>query len=432
MIDTIMITDRDDGAVIFSGPDVPPWQDRSLPAGILDDLPRMLDATLATVPVQTAPATLVIPSTDQLADHVGGWVISGLDADLGWYQAYRSTDRKPRRIQLCVLDRIDPGKNILFAPGWDPERIIWHLRRYRDLIGPWYATAGVSGVQLARSLVDHPNNRQARPRWVIGSETHHALVDKLDLPGPLDIIWQPVPGRGKPAGHRWDIRNQYLAAAQAAQLGTDTPERSGPLPFDAGRCGWWRARVSGVQHLPHVDSVGPPLWHPGAEVADGTVWLTTPMMSYAAQLGCHLEVVDSYTSPSSRRHLRVWAETIRDACYTMAGERDPAELHDAAKGTYAEAIGLCNRPGGRIFRPDWRATIIDLARVLLYRKLARVWSITGHWPARIDRDSVWYPGRVVKAWHSHDDGRSSFGEVLGEGVYIGRFRYEGYEKGKKA
>lgn len=448
MIDTVVITDRDGGSVILSGSTVEECQQRPIPAGMLGDLPRMLHATMTTC-LGAEPATLVIPSTDQLAEHIEGWTLTGVDADTGWYQATPKTgqmSRHPRRVHLCVLDRINGANSHLFAPGWSPGRISANLRTYRDLIGPWYANAGTSGVALMRELGERPSTRTRRPRWLLPVDQYMTLRDELDLPGGVSMMWHPGSRAVPLTGHRWDVRAAYLAAAQAATLATDAPEHSaGPRPFDPGRAGRWRVRLTETHLIPHMsgtaanDVIGPPLWHHRAERDDGTLWLTTPVVEELHRLGVGVEVLDSVTAPGAR-HLRAWAETIRDALYTAIGEQLPAEIIASIKFTYKWAVGLINKPGRRVYRPDWHATIVDLARVLLYRKLTAVWRMTGHWPIAVDTDSVWYPAEVVDGaadrfgpWVKASQGveitrdESVFGGLLGEGALIGQFRYEGYE-----
>jgi hypothetical protein len=443
MIDTVVITAT--GTALTAGPD---GFGRSIEVrpSMLTDLPRLVMAVMATC-AGSKVATLVLPATDQLtpdlpaqlATYEGGmWGASNLADRSGWYQLGRPgpAANQPRRLHVCVLADLATApyfasRCTLFDPGDRPRTILDRLRAYRDLTGgPFYATPGVSGIALIRQLGEHQSVRGPRPVWRWTDRKADAADELGRLAQlPADIVWRPDgTGPGVPAGHRWDCRGQFLAAACAAQLGTGLPEHTGPIQPRTDRHGWWRVVVHDVGKLPHVNSGGPPLWDRAAQTDDGSVWLTTPIMVAASSYGCPIEVHETFTAPTGTRHLRAWGEVLRDATYTLTGTGAyPPQMAESIKASYAWAIGLMNRPGGRLYRPDWRATIIDLARVLLYRKIARVREVTGSWPAYIDRDSVWYGRSVVADWQSRTEAGPAFNELIGEGSYIGNMRYEGYE-----
>jgi hypothetical protein len=423
MIDTVVITDRDEGTVTLSGPNGRHEHYGVIPAGLLSTPDGLLAQVLNTSrdggPKPADPLTLVIPHIDRLAvDMPGGWRCTGVDADTGWYQL---TNDGPPRVHLCVLDRLNGGDPGLFAPGWDGQRIARHLRQYRDLAGvPWYANAGVSGIQLARTL---PPGRTARPLWQLQEPPPQ------EIPAPQDLRW----GHGDKTGHRWDIRGMYLAAAAMAELGTDQPVRTGDhVAFDRRRAGWWLV----VKPNLHQHHNGPRVWPERYEV-DDLVWLTTPIAAYLADNGWPILVVDSWTSGRSNRHLHGWADTWRNARYLMEDEHShpEPEVVTAIKDSANHAIGTIGKPGRRIFRPDWRATIMDLARINLIRKLTVAYSACSAWPDLIDVDSVWYPAATVERYASAvravgDEQREpweEFGELLGVGPLIGRFKYEGWK-----
>jgi hypothetical protein len=77
--------------------------------------------------------------------------------------------------------------------------------------------------------------------------------------------------------------------------------------------------------------------------------------------------------------MRAWAEQLRDAL----AHPGTTPIRGAIKDTYARTVGMFNRPTSRIYRPDWRDTIVDLAKINLLRKCAMVS------PLRYNIDSIW-------------------------------------------
>jgi hypothetical protein len=423
MIDTVVVTDNpaEGGQIVLSGPGLTRRYE-GIPAGMLTDLPWLLTQVVQTCEGQPV-ATLITPSAaSTLTPRIsGGWQTIGLELDSGWYTLVRTSGPQPRRVQLCVLDRIG-ARNRLFAPGWPADRITDNLRRYRDLVGtPWYATAGVTGCGLMRSLGDQMVHR---PQWIARA----GLPERI--PPALDLHWRreyqrPLCGDTPesaplPRAHRWDVRGAYLAAAAQVCLGGESPEWGGPAEFDAHRAGWWLVAEAAARGC--LDPHGPPLWdHTASEPipAGRGVWLSTPMIDYLLRDGFPLTAHATFLSPPGHRYLRPWAQQLRDARYTAVGERldrSHPVLWAALKGTYAEGVGMLGRPGGRVYRPDWRALVIDYARTALHRKVSQIRRLTGQWPVRIDVDSVWYPLPVDAP------------ELSDPKPYIGQFRYEGVEQ----
>jgi hypothetical protein len=124
-------------------------------------------------------------------------------------------------------------------------------------------------------------------------------------------------------------------------------------------------------------------------------------MALLNDYGINPEVVEGYVAvekfdhegaeyeAGSRRLLRWWHEKLRDARRAAA---EVTEVSEAVKRTANEAIGLFGKPGGRIYRPDWQAFVIDQARANLLRKVYARWSQSGIWPLRVTGvDALWYP-----------------------------------------
>lgn len=399
------------------------------PAGTLhrDSWPWLVSTTLREAAGQD-PVTLVLPTMPHLGEvgemmeGAGFGKVYGLQHDSGWYQiCYERPER--RRIILCVLDRLSgTHADSLFRAGWPGRRILANLSAVRDLLGvPFYASPGTTGITLMRKVGDRQAAR-IRPPWRSGELPR-------EVAQATALTWRSpeYPATGAPTGHQWDVRAAYLAAASAATLGVDEPTLVDSPPWDRSRAGWWRIPREWAWSV--IPTGAPPLWDRRAEQPDGRVWLSTPIMAEIqarrAATGANLFAPEhGLLSTQSSRLLRVWAQVIRDALRGAQLEAHPVpEVVDVLKDVYRQAVGMLASPGGSVYRRDWHCTIVDLAKVLLWRKIAHVHMITGVWPLSVATDAVIYSAETVRRWESGNG--SSFGELLAVGNHIGNFRYKG-------
>lgn len=258
------------------------------------------------------------------------------------------------------------------------------LEQFRELTGIEYrGTPGVTGHAMIREI--HAGTRGIR--W------HNPTPDGINDTAELDYT--------RPAWHRpadgptftLDQNMQYLAAAANVPLPTGPLRARGPadaaLFADAARelpGGWWQI-TPGRWHWPEQ------LPDPAGPRSAAGMWVTTPTLDLLLQLAATIPGYDrpefhrAYVDPATpKRILRGWAEVIRDAAARSEMEPVTATL----KAVYRESVGMLGRPGGRIHRPDWRASIIGQARSNLWRTLRRVGTSTGAWPTAIHVDAVTY------------------------------------------
>jgi hypothetical protein len=137
-------------------------------------------------------------------------------------------------------------------------------------------------------------------------------------------------------------------------------------------------------------------------------------MVYFDSLGVRPAPSESWTTATSSQILKPWATKIRQALDVFP-TKGVIPL-GALKRTYTETIGMFTVTGGSIYRPDWRDTIIDLARVNMMRKLDRARQVLGVWPVKIYHDAVYYPGA--------EDERDAIASAIGVNINIGKFKYQ--------
>jgi len=343
-----------------------------------------------------------------------GWApTSARFTETGWV-TWRHTSAPDKRIHMAVLDRLDQERTPLFQLTASAQTITDRLLAYQKINGAlWRMTPGVSGCLGIRAVrwngLDPAAGREPHWRWDNAPETLHGL----GYP-----IWQrdPAPAERHGLIYGFDIRAQYLAAMSNARLGWGKPTHQHQPAFDPERAGYWRINAwqcnpaaPAIIDLKKIDK-----W--------GTTWVTTPAMIYFAELDIHPQIIESWTTATSSQILKPWAAGLRNALNTPTpGEVVPTE---AIKRTYAETIGMFTVEGGSIYRPDWRDTIVDLARINFYRKIDKAHKVLGVWPVGIYHDTVYYPG--------HEDDLDAITSALG-GIdeRIGKFRYTGQQTAAK-
>jgi hypothetical protein len=284
-----------------------------------------------------------------------------------------------------------PHLGVLFSADTDPGTVALLLDRYIRVTGmSWRgtcATTALAAIRLTWADVAY------EPRWTFTPGTRQRAV------GPL--VWsRPLTEREASWGfvHTFDAVGAYLGAASNAALAWSTLEPTGARAFDKATPGYWRVRLAPSTIALVGDPARPPLLPAGRGVKDSCVWLTTPYAEFLGELGDPLTVVDSLTAvggrrPAGFRVLRKFGEKCRDA--RKAVDAMPAgpvrdTLRTAVKRTYKDATGGMQRPGMRIYRPDWAHTLIDLWRATLYRRMIHVRETQGVWPVAVKTDSVSY------------------------------------------
>jgi hypothetical protein len=375
-----------------------------LPPNVLDSLPSMLgrvwplfgSRAAAGVVLLTGPAAEALgypaelpPTAAECRDHpvltaprAAGWKVSGLSA---WSTFWSDGDRPT--VHVAVHPWLTRADDPLFDP--DPWEMGWHLTRYAELAGtPYHSTPGVTGIGLLR---DGWRGRTNKPFWAPPDRTPKGAGHP-----EADMIWSAEPA---PAGgtyrHSYDANVMYLGAAGTAQLAVSELRHTGPLTrVSWDTAGYWRIQPPRLD--PTLSRLPSPLgWRrPGTR----ELWVTTPTVMLLEELAtrdhplCAPPVVlDSWTAPA-KRAMRSWAETLTTAIGTARASGDPHDVRQVAalKATYRQAIGMLGRDSSRVFRPDWRHTVIATARWSMWRKLLAVAETEDRWPLAVNVDCVTY------------------------------------------
>lgn len=296
------------------------------------------------------------------------------------------TRRGAPAIHVAFLRSIDRGRLPLFDPEHvEPAGIARRLAWYAHHVGaPFNMTAGVSAHTVIKAQHSAPGKFQ-QPYWGV-RDTARDGDDTRN--GSGDLIWDRPPLRSELAGggwvHQFDMRAARLAAMGVAELPWARLTHTGATAFDEAQAGYWRIHAADVPQPSRR-----PGWFDKAAVADGMVWLTSPILGDMLAQGVSPDVTDSYTAPA-RRMLRTVAERWDLARLAALELEHLPELLGAVKATYREGAGMFARHGGSIYRPDWYHTIMDRQRVTVLRHVDRIGRATSRMPVRVHTDALFY------------------------------------------
>jgi hypothetical protein len=330
---------------------------------------------------------------ERIADscRAAGWRVSKIRP----WTTFHGPNRPPIHIGMLTY-LCDPGE-YPFATNAVSflDRPYLH-RAWRDLTGSAFrGTPGVAGTAILRDLAAL---QRQQPTWQPSEPGRIGM----ELAYQLEHWRSPESDHGRLFEHGYDLNYMYLGAWVTAEVSAFGLRRTGAIPFDRKRAGWWLVDIA-----PWNDPWLPdPAGYTGEDTS-GARWVTTPTLALLEDLtaqGTHggFEIHDSWTGPASRAVLQRSGEKIRDALYML----DSIDVEDldvpvhirtacpvligALKEAYRQAHGLMNREGGRCYRPDWYSAIVAQARSNLFRKLWTAYYQHGHRPLRVDVDNVWY------------------------------------------
>lgn len=335
-------------------------------------------------------ATLILAGRPELVEHwraaatregIAAWKLAG-----GWSARAVEPWTTWRREGAPVVHVGVLGRVPLVPPLGREETdsgflgdIARRVARYAEAVGaPYLMTPGVSGHAAIRSMFS-AHGRRAQPYW--GARDTRDVDDPRT--GAGDLIWRRPPLRDEvEAGmwvHGWDLNAARLAAMGVAEVAYGRLAHRGPQAFDASEAGYWRIHARDVRQHPRR----PPLFDP-ADVREGMVHLTTPIMAELLRRGISPDVTDSWTAPGRRLFRRV-AEL-----WDAARRGDDPVVATAAKETYRQAAGLFAHAGGSIYRPDWYHTIMDRQRVTVLAHTERIAHAHSVQPVAVHTDCLWY------------------------------------------
>lgn len=330
----------------------------------------------------------------------------GIKIDKGWITWLR--DGSPA-VHMCVRRMLD--QDPMVSIGDAIESVLERLCRYAHLTyGAYHATPGVSGLGVLRNLYNRPRLSKPPgmpPRWVKRAQPLWVWRPPLDMSawGAGTLSWQRKP---TPAERRlslvvpFDVRAARLAAAGHAMLAWDAPTNTGAISWEPSLAGFWRIIAGG---RPWADPrKGLPIVNPDRIMSDGTAWVTSPIIRGIDKFypGQRPEILDSWTAPG-KPLLQPWVAQLRDAAPAFQAAGDPI-LEEMIKATYTESFGMMKAPGGRVYRTDWYATVVDEER---YQFLLKTRWSDGPTPLKVVTDCAYY---------------ATDGDDLGE--YLARFGHD--------
>lgn len=315
-----------------------------------------------------------VKAADDAGWRYGASSIAG--GDFGAWATFWRPD-SPKQIHVGIKPLIDWRRVPLFGPDTPGRVVAERLSDYRQLVGTgWRGSSGTAGCALIRDLYqDTRGGRQ--PAWMTGRP------GGIDGPrGAGDTIWiaPHVFSRHRPAEMvvQYDTNAAFLAAAGTSPLAWGALKH-GVVPFGGDVAGYWRIETKAMPII--LRNLAPP-----RDQRDGTGWCMTPTMRLYNDFGYNPPIVDAWTHDNAPRILRKWAHDLGQARLKLADQS--AEIGRTVKRTWSETIGMLGRQGGRIYRPDWRETIIEQCRATLVRKIIAL-SEQGITPVRMNVDAVW-------------------------------------------
>jgi hypothetical protein len=389
----------------------------------------------------------------RLAD--AGWDASdssiAYGAEWGW-----TTWNRPgcATVHLCQLSHpqhlIDRKDQLVYAEDGH-KGIAAQLAAFHAGTGvAWRGGAGVTMHQMILSPFDQrkalrdngqrvPEHLAKRktPQWFLGSDGADKLAarlgtDKIKLvrprvgQGPYSWARTPTPAEKRMQYvHHYDGRAMYLAALLTAIYAWgDLTYVDSPV-FEPAWAGFWGLSIpKGAWYAGPARNGYPPI----LRVLNGRrAWAATPTVALLTELDAPFTIDDAWICEDSGRVHRSTAERLRDLLL-MGGYS--TRITAQFKQMYSHGVGLFNREGGRIFRPDWAATAQEQSAAQVYRCCARAANPKPGpgfgWPLEVDTDSVWY------ASDSKEESiplsialgaRNVDGRIVSN---IGRMRYEGF------
>lgn len=280
------------------------------------------------------------------------------------------------RVDVDVISpSLDPDNNPFHRLADDPDELLRALALFARLVGIRYRrSTGATGTGLMRALHRGPHAKRLEDPQLPPPALERAS-------GERDLVWmRPLSEaeRARSWVHCLDRNGMYLGACSSLELGFGKPIllQGGELVFEAGRPGYWRARLSGVS-----DPALPPVlerdnrWH----------WYTTPTLELAREWGVAFELAEAWVWPERSRWLKPWYERLREARAAVLDDDSPAgrAVEAAVKGAYRKSIGwfdgrrtgageAWDREGDSMFRPDWRHQVVAKARANLLRFWAKL------------------------------------------------------------
>lgn len=320
-----------------------------------------------------------------------GWEIGGDHKSLGTWSRVWHGNRLGVRIALIAGMDSSPDNGLpILADDPSPAALAKRLARFAEALGQsWHVDGGATGSDLMTAL----RTSSDRERLFTPSEP----VPPAERGGTVaELNWARKPTSREASFryvHGYDRNGSYLAAVGGLHLGIGEPEHFvdeslSEVAFKPSLPGYWKVSIPATSNwmAPH------PLVARGP-VPDYPVWVTTPELAYAAELGYDPAIEEAYVWPEHSRFLDSWYEKLRDA-RTALDTDDPDDLiaRDMLKRVYSITIGrfAAGKERSEGWAPERRHLIMARAKVNTLRMIWKNADFSGQWPVACSVDTVVY------------------------------------------
>ena len=352
--------------------------------------------------------------TDAIAD---GWTLGKPGDRLGaWTRVWRTQgEHRGVWVVLAAGMNADPRDIPILGDRPSPSTLARRLSLFASALKmPWVITPQSTGFDLMISTRFKDRERMFGAQTPVGPATISSLED--------DYAWSRKPTSDETSMtyvHAYDRGGSHAAGIAGLEMpiGSATHHPDGRA-FDKKLPGYWRVEVpeAGDWRIPH------PLMPLGGR--PGLLWVTTPSLQVAGELGYELEPVEAYVWNEHGRVLDPWYERIRDARTALDVDDVDAQLaRDLLKGVYTRTIGQMgssvHMTGRAGFSPERRHHIIAKARANITRRIVKIGTVSDRWPVAITNDTVLYTSNdpdPIASWPGED-------KQLGRG--FGQYKWEG-------
>lgn len=365
---------------------------------------------LAEMSAQTSGSTFV---DGALAD---GWQLGGRTAGQmsRWTRIWKG-ERRGVFIVLLSLIQADPSTWPTLADDPTPAVFARRMQLLADAMRfPFKVSAQTTGLDLAsncrvrdRKEAFAPSN-PCPPAEIPNLEADHNWVRK---PTAEESRMRYV--------HAFDRGGSYAGAVAGLEMGIGDPDHlDGEVVFDKKLPGYWLVDRETWEdwRVPHPLNLR-------ADAQEGQVWVTTPTMEIATELGLSPTIHQAWVWQHHARVLDGWYSRVRDARTELdTDDPDKQAARDQLKTVYTRLIGNFGSEalwrGRKGYAPERRHLIVAKARANLTRRFMQIGRDTGVWPLAVTADTLLYASDEadpVKAWPGLD---KSYGRGFGQ------FRWE--------
>ncbi|GAB4590027.1 hypothetical protein Ntsu_78590 [Nocardia sp. IFM 10818] len=364
-----------------------------------------------------------------------GWGIGGAGDRLGPWTRMWGDDRRAWIVLIAGLPKESAERDPLFGDDPSPATVARRLTLFSDALRwPYRVTSQITGFDLLFST--------RRDRDVVFKATDLIAPERISALED-DLQWNRQPTAEELRmrfAHAFDRSGSHVGGMASLSVGVGhSIHFPDGRPFDAKLPGYWRAEVGEAAdwRFPH------PLL-PGGATKPGPLWVTTPTMQLARELGYEPEVLEAYVWPEHARVFDGFYERVRDARAALdLDDPDAQAARDLLKTVYTRTIGqmgseltmqrkaLDPETGKQItqwkdgFAQHRRHHIIAKARSNILRFVHKTGTATGRWPVAIDNDTLIYLSDDPNPESAFPGARGGQGARDTWGRAIGQYKWEG-------